>query len=216
VYVLSINLISTLEAILIVIALSSDALVASFAYGTNKIKIPFSSVLIINLICSLFLAISLYLGNILRPYIEVNLTKIICFFILFALGLTKLFDSTIKMLIRRYNSISKELKFSMFNFNFILNVYANPQEADTDFSRILSPIEASTLAIALSLDGIAVGFGSAIGNVNSLKLFAFSLISDIIAVMVGFYIGNKVANKIKLDLSWLSGVILIIVAIMKL
>lgn len=39
-----------LEALLLVTALSVDAFVASFAYGANKIRIPLSSVAVINLI----------------------------------------------------------------------------------------------------------------------------------------------------------------------
>jgi len=37
-----------LETILLVLALSLDAFVASMAYGTNGIKIPFKSIIIID------------------------------------------------------------------------------------------------------------------------------------------------------------------------
>ena len=49
-----------LESILLVISLCMDTFVASFGYGTNKIKIPFTSVTVINLVCSGLLAISLF------------------------------------------------------------------------------------------------------------------------------------------------------------
>ena len=41
-----------IESLLLVLAVSLDAFVASIAYGTNKIKIPFVSATIINIICS--------------------------------------------------------------------------------------------------------------------------------------------------------------------
>ena len=43
---------AVLEALLLVVALSMDAFVASFAYGAQRIKIPFSSAAIISVICT--------------------------------------------------------------------------------------------------------------------------------------------------------------------
>ena len=51
------NFLSSLDAILLVTALSMDAFVASFAYGTSKIKIPFKSAIVINVVCSSILGI---------------------------------------------------------------------------------------------------------------------------------------------------------------
>ncbi len=49
-----------IESLLLVLAVSLDAFVASIAYGTNKIKIPFASATIINIICSSVLGLSLF------------------------------------------------------------------------------------------------------------------------------------------------------------
>lgn len=212
---MNITFFSTIETILLVIALSVDAFVASFAYGTNKIKIPFISIIVISTICSAFLALSLFLGSILKPMIATHLTSGICFSILFILGVVKLFDSSIKTFIRKHSNIKKELKFSLFNLSFILNVYADPQKADTDLSRELSPFEASSLAVALSLDGLAVGIGAGLASVNFIEIIIISLIFGIIAVLSGCYIGYKIAEKTSLNLSWISGVLLIILAIIK-
>lgn len=205
-----------IEAIMLASSLSLDAFVASFAYGSNKIKIPFSSIQIMNLICSSVLGLSILIGSFLRQFLPEKFTIAICFILLFILGMTKLMDSITKSVIRRYNSINKEIKFSMFNFKFILSLYADPEAADVDSSKIISPKEAVSLAIALSLDGLAVGFGAALGNVNGLAVVLSSLVIDMIAIVLGCYIGNKVAKKISINLSWLSGLILIILAIMKL
>lgn len=212
---MNVTFFSTLETILLVIALSVDAFVASFAYGTNKIRIPFISVAVISTICSTILAISLFLGSILKPIIPIHLISGICFSILFVLGIVKLFDSSIKTLIRKHNNLKKELKFSLFNLSFILNVYADPQKADTDLSRELSPFEASSLAVALSLDGLAVGIGAGLASVNFVEIILVSLVFGMIAVLSGCYIGYKIAERTSLNLSWLSGVLLIILAIIK-
>ena len=205
-----------LEAVILASALSMDAFLASFAYGSNKIKIPVLSSQIINIICSLVLALSILIGKLSKPYIPEKMTLLLSFSILFVLGLSKLLDSIIKSKIRKYNKFNKEIKFSMFNIKFILNLYANPEEADIDLSRSLSPKEAISLAMALSLDGLALGFAAVLGNANGLAIILASLITDGIAIILGSYIGNKIASKSNCNLSWLGGLLLIVLGILKL
>jgi len=75
-------------------------------------------------------------------------------------------DSFTKAIIRKNTNLNKKIKFSFFNINFILTLYADPEKADVDFSKTLSPKESVALAISLSFDGLAVGFGAVMGNVN--------------------------------------------------
>lgn len=205
-----------LEALILASSLSLDTFTAGFAYGSNKIKIPFLSVQVINIICSSILGISLLVGAVIKQYIPNGVTTAICFVTLFVLGITKLLDSITKSIIRKHTNLNKELKFSLFNFKFILKLYASPEDADIDSSKTISGAEAASLAIALSLDGLAVGFGMALADVNGLAVFLCSLITDALGIILGCYLGNKTASKINFDLSWLSGAILIILAFSKL
>lgn len=205
-----------LEALVLVVALSLDAFVASFAYGTRRIKIPFPSVAVISVVCTAMLAVSLLAGSLLRPFLPQGLTQGLCFAILFLLGITRLCDSAIKTLIRRHKRMHRQVSFSMFSLKFILDVYADPEKADRDGSRVLSPAEAASLAVALSLDGLAVGFGAALMQVNFVLVMAFSLVVGMLAVRLGGRIGNKAAQKLPFDLSWLSGALLIVLAVLKL
>ena len=205
-----------LEPLVLVTALSVDAFVASFAYGTNQIKIPFRSVAVISGICSAILGVSLFLGSLVRPFMPEHLAGVLCFSILFLLGIAKLCDSAIKSLIRRSQGIHKKISFSAMHLRFILDVYANPENADSDCSKSLSAVEAAPLAIALSLDGLAVGFGAALSEAAPLRAVLFSLVANVIAVSAGCLTGNKVAEKIPLDLSWVSGLLLMVLAFLKL
>ena len=207
---------AALEALLLVVALSLDAFVASFAYGAQRIRIPYSSAAIISVHCTAMLAVSLLAGSLLRPFLPQSLTKGLCFAILFLLGLVKLCDSTIKTLIRKHKRMHRQVSFSLFSLKFILDVYADPEKADRDGSRELSPAEAASLAVALSLDGLAVGFGAALMQVNFLMVMLFSLAVGMLAVRLGGKIGNRAAQKLPFDLSWLSGALLIVLAILKL
>lgn len=195
---------------------SIDAFSASFAYGSNKIKIPLLSLQVINLVCSFILGLSLLLGATLRHFLPKRLALTVCFFILFFIGVSKLLDSITKSIIRKHSDLNKQVKFSLFNFRFILQLYADPIEADIDGSRSISPKEAALLAVSLSLDGLAVGFGAAIGNVNVLAVIIASLITDMLAVLLGGYLGNKLAGSLNYNISWLSGAILIAMAFFKL
>ena len=209
-------LIILVEAFFISSSLSLDAFTVGFAYGSNKIKIPFLSLQIINIICSAMLGISFLAGNIIKNYIPDWVTVFICFNVLIILGIMKILDSFTKSFIRKHKNINKKIRFSFLNFKFILNLYADPEQADVDLSKVLSPAEAVALAASLSLDGLAVGFGAAMGNANGLAVFGTSLITDMLFLMLGCYIGNKIAKKMSFNLSWLSGVILILLAVSKL
>jgi putative sporulation protein YtaF len=205
-----------LEALMLASALSLDAFIASFAYGSNKIKIPFSSVQVINIICSVILGISLLAGSFVRSYIPESVTALICFFILCALGVVKLLDSMTKTFIRKHTNFNKEIRFSMLNFKFILSLYADPEKADVDDSKLISHEEAASLAVALSLDGLAVGFGAALGNVDVWAVIFCSFIVGTLAVILGHFIGERVAKNLSVNLSWLSGIMLIVLAFLKL
>ena len=209
------TLFAIMEAALLASSLSLDAFTAGFAYGTNKTKIPMLSAQIINLICSGITGLSLFVGTILRPYLPYGLTLAISFVVLFIIGLVKLFDSITKSIIKKHNNISKEINGSLFNFRFVLNLYASPEVADIDSSKSISSVEAVLLAMSLSLDGIAVGFGAALADINGLAVFLWSLITNVVFLLLGHFVGHKIAMKVSFNLSWLSGIVLIGLAISK-
>ncbi|MCL2069094.1 MAG: sporulation membrane protein YtaF [Oscillospiraceae bacterium] len=207
---------TVLQAAAIASSCSVDAFSASFAYGSGKIKIPMISNHIINLIGVSTLALSLLAGSFIRQFIPEIITIWISFAILFILGAIKLLDSIVKSIIRKHSSLDKEIKFSMLSIKFILRLYANPEEAEVDCSRSISPGEASALALALSLDGIAVGLGAALAGINIPAVIITSLIANFLAVTLGCRFGNTLARKTSFNLSWLGGAVLIAMAFVNL
>lgn len=210
------NLLLVLEAVILASSLSLDAFFASFAYGSNKIKLPLKSVLVIDLVCGGFLGLSVFLGKLIRPYLPPHISSVICFLILFAIGLVKLLDNMTKSIIRRHSGLSKDIRFSLLNLRFILCIYADPEKSDVDQSKSISVGEAFSLAVALSLDGMAVGFGAVLGNVSGAAVVLASLVTGAAAVLLGDYAGNRLASSMKYNISWLSGAVLIGMAVMKL
>lgn len=201
------------ETLLLVFTLSLDAFVASIAYGTNEIKIPFVSIAIINITCSSFLAFSLFLGSIIKKLIPEGITLLISFLILMLLGIFYLFQSLIKSHIAKTSSPNKEVKLKISDL--IISIYIDETNADFNNSKSLSPKESLYLAVALSLDSLAIGFGSSLAGTNYFQVIFFSLIYGITAIWSGLLIGRKLVEKSDFNVSWLSGIILMILAITK-
>ena len=197
-------IIQTLEAAVLAAALTLDGFAAGFAYGAERIRIPLSSALIVDLVCTAMLALSLLLGEAVRALIPAGTLKLLCFGILALLGLCKCFDHLAKSRIRRRNA------------PFLLAVYASPEAADADRSKVLTAREALSLAFALSLDGLAAGFGAALGSVRLSVVILLSLIAALGALQLGAKLGESVARRVTADLSWISGAALILLALTKL
>ena len=205
-----------LESLILAIALSVDALLASFAYGSQRIKIPLRSILVISLICSGMLALALFLGAQAAALIPAGLAPGLSFTILFGLGLLRIFDSSLKNWIRKKGDHQGQIKFSLLHLKFILNVYADAKRADADNSRTLSTAEAAALSVALSLDGIAAGLGAGLTGAGIALSMGMVFLLTIASVVTGCGLGKRLSQKLTADISWVSGALLILLAILQL
>lgn len=203
------------QSLILVLSLCIDTFVTSIVYSSNKIKIPVVSGLIIDTICSLFLAISLFFGYLIKDFIPINIASTISFLLLLILGVYRLFEAFFKNLIKKYYDKGSPLTFKIFEFKFILQIYADEVKADLDESKILSPKEAFFLAVALSLDSLTVGFGCSLGSVNYLATVLLSFLVGALLLVLGGCVGRKISKNYNLNLSWLSGVLLIILAFIR-
>lgn len=204
-----------LESLLLVSSLCIDSFVASIAYGTSKIHIPCISKIIINLVCTSTLACSLLIGSIFKRFLPDNLPIILGFLFLMTLGIYRLFESIFKSYITRCSKSNIPLTFKLFDFHFVLQVYADEIKADFDNSKSLNIKESFYLGLALSLDSLAVGIGSSLCNINYAEVLILCFIIGITCVSIGVLIGKKFAQKLNLDLSWLSGALLILLALLR-
>ena len=131
------------------------------------------------------------------------------------LGIYRLFEYIFKSYISKCSRSDSPLTFKIFDFNFVLQVYANEIKADFDNSKSLNIKESFYLVLALSLDSIAVGIGSSIRNINYIQVLILCFIMGVSLVSLGVFMGKKFAQKLHLELSWLSGVLLILLAILR-
>lgn len=205
-----------LPAFLLVAALSIDAFAASFAYGIDRIRIPPLSLLSICGVCTGILGVSLLIGGLIQPFLPPALTRWLGFAVLLLLGIVKLFDSALKSFLRRHQSSRKDLHFCLAGVRFLLRIYVDSTAADQDRSRVLTPGEAASLAFALSIDGFAAGIGAGLTQPDLPLVLLLSLLVTAAAVGFGSLVGRQAAKAVRFDLSWLSGVLLILLAFWKL
>ena len=203
------------QTFLLVLALGIDAFVCSFSYGANKIKIPLKSLLMINIITITLLFVGTMTAGLLSPIFPLFLLEWIPFLILFFLGISKIFEGVIKSFIRKHKG-SGQVKFSLFNLGFILQIYADYEQADADDSKELSIKEAIPLAVALGIDGLSVGFSVGLTAISVPLLLGMSFIVEFCCVLLGATLGRDTAKRINFDLSILGGVILIAIALFEL
>jgi len=178
-----------LKMLILVTALSVDSFAVGFAYGVSKTRIPMISVTITTLISSMMLIISLLAGSFLQGLIPTSLTGIISFLTLFILGLIKLFDRC---------------------------GHAEANDANKDGDDLLSPSEAVSLGLALSIDSLAAGIGAGVMEVNIPAALITSLLLGAVSILGGRKLGAVIFNRFRSNLSWVSGALLILLAIMKL
>ena len=188
----------------LVLALSVDTFIASLSYESDKIKIPVSSNLIISFICSFSLIISLCLGNLISNIINIYILKWLSFFILFTIGIVKLFNSFIK------NIINKTFLFTFKNINFVIEIYGDYKKADFDKSKTLSKKEAIFLGLALSIDSLASGLAFQVNFKTVLIIFILSILINFLSVFAA-----KIIKKINFNISLIGGIIFIILAFLK-
>ncbi len=202
-----------IESFIFVLALSLDAFCASLAYGVQEIKIPVKSIISVNFISTGLVGLGIEIGKLFGSVFSRELISAISFLILIGLGLIKIFEYSIKNWIKKNNNPKKDFYF--LNFHFLLQVITDSTEADADESKYLSLKEAYTLGFALSLDGFTAGIGAGLLSFDTGTVMLLSFVTGFLSMILGGFLGRKLAKKTKIDLSWISGVILVILAILK-
>jgi putative sporulation protein YtaF len=202
--------------ILLVTALCLDAFTASLACGVSKTKMTPLAIAAISLICTSALALSAGLGTAFQNIIPQGVSSVVSFVFLLLIGLVKSFESFLKRWIAGKGGAENQFKIKLFDLNFVLTVYADAEKADIDNSKTLSLRESVYLSLALSLDGIAAGFGWGLTSINYPELILLSLLSNVLAVTLGYLLGRFLNKITKHDFSWAGGVILILLAFTKL
>lgn len=199
--------------ILLVLATITDTFLAALSYGSGKIKIPFLSAFILSVISSAVLTLSVAVSHTAGEFIPQHLCTLISCTLLAAIGGVQLFQKGLKSLLKKHRGHGK-MSFHFLDIDFVISVYIDETKADADCSKLLSAKESLALAAALSVDSVSSGLGAGLSDTNILFVSILSLTLGLISVYAGSLIGRHIGGKDR-DLSWVSGVFLILMALVK-
>mgnify|MGYP005804794293 FL=1 len=201
---------------ILVLALVVDAFLACFAYGVEEIEIPLGSACLMGAIGTGVLLLSMLATAPLRQVLPPRLTTVAGSAILFGIGLLSAFQNSLKAFLSKKRNARGRMRFHWAGISFAITVYLDETQADADHSKRLSLREAAMLGCVLSLDSLAIGFGSGLGQHNYLFLGLFSLLLHPLAILLAYRLGKGAAGKLPAGCGAAGGILLMVLAISKL
>jgi putative sporulation protein YtaF len=204
-----------MHTFILLIALSADVFLASMACGTQQIQIKRSTALCISMVCSGVLFLSLLAGKMLEGILRREYAGWLGFAVFFAIGAEKLAEYFVKLYIRKYHFLFKQIKIKFSELNIILRIYNDPASADCDKSSTMSLLEGALFALAMSLDGFFAGIGAGEPGCGIAAAILLNAALSFAALRLGHWTGEKTVSAAGRDFSWVAGVMFMILAIGK-
>lgn len=209
------------------LAVSLDGFGAGVMYGMRKIRIPWTSIVIVALCSGIVLYASMAVGAIFAGWLPEAAAKSIGAVILIGIGVWAVYQMSTGPARQKADSAEAAavrdeeertiVMWEIRRLGLIIKIWRTPSVADMDRSGVISASEAVLLGIALSFDSFGAGIGAALIGFPPL------ITAVAIAVACGLFIawgaklgyvcsGFRLLNK----LSVLPGCILIVMGIFKL
>lgn len=199
--------------LLFLTAVSVDSLAAGLTYGTGRVHITFPSYLILACVPAVFITVSNRIGSYIFLFLPESVLPILSCILLTLIGISKLSESLIKLITRRHPSLTRNWGCKIKQIHIIFTVYLSPEDANKDDLQVLSPKEALLLSLALSLDSVLVGMAFTTGPIPATALFLSAALFNLLLFAAGYGFGRLVSSAFRVDLSWLSGLFLILLAL---
>jgi len=177
------------QIVMLVVAVSVDALGAGLIYGMSRIRMPLYSVGIVSAVSAMMLGLAMETGRVLSSFWPECFGSQIGFVILMVLGLVQLLKGTDEQDI---------------------------QEADRDGDKALAAGEAAFLGLALSLDSAAAGVGMGLASGQMLLAVPAAFLINLCLMCLGSRVGKLLTGKVHTDLTRMGGILLILLAVSRL
>ncbi len=199
--------------LLFLIAVSVDSVTAGLSYGTNNVHIKPLAYLFLICIPAFFITLSNQLGSFLTGLMPPATLPVLSFLLFFLLGCEKLLESLIRCLADKHPSLTRNWGCKVKQLNIIFTIYLSPEAANQEDIQVLSAKEALLLSLALSLDSILVGMAFHIVVLPLPLLFLAAALMNFFFFLTGYGLGRCLLSHTHLDLSWLSGLFLLLLAV---
>lgn len=195
------------------LAVTLDSLTAGLTYGTRRVSISAGSYLILICVPAFFITAARQIASVLACLLPPRALPLLSFALLFLLGVSKLAESLIRLLAKRHPSLARNWGCRIKQINIIFTVYLSPEDANQTDLETLSAREALLLSLALSLDSVLVGLAYTAQSVSWLLLFALAALCNLVFFLSGYLFGHFLRRLFHVDLSWLSGLCLLLLAL---
>lgn len=193
-------------------AVSLDSLTAGFSYGTKKVRVEILSLLILSCVPSVFITAASSIASLLGSFFPAGVLPFLSFSILFAIGSAKLFESLIRHLAKKHPGLVGNRGCKIKQLHIIFTVYLSPEEANQADLQVLSAKEALLLSLALSLDSVLAGMAFTASGIPPLALLLSAILFHLLLFPAGYAFGRLLSHMLHIDLSWLSGLCLLLLA----
>lgn len=193
-------------------AVSLDSLTAGFSYGTDGVHIKRLALLPLALVPALFITAAQGIGSLVGSFLPAGILPLLSFLLLFLIGIAKLFESLIRLLAKKHPSLMGNWGCKIKQLNIVFTVYLSPEEANRTELQVLSVMEALLLSLALSLDSILVGMAFCFTALSPFLLFLSAALCNLLLFSGGYLLGRLLSRLLRFDLSWLSGLCLLLLA----
>lgn len=215
-----------LSHFLLATILSLDALAVGVAYGLRRIRMPWTSLLIISLVSGGLLATAMVFGVYLTRALSPDAGR--------RLGATVLIVAGILALRQAWQKRSpgggrggpddsaldlgpkQILSFRLRHLGLVVQVVREPITADLDGSGLIGGLEALILGLALGLDGLAAGFGAGLAGFGPWFLSVAVGTACLVFFLTGFWVGKRLPLKNEGLWAYVPGAALTVLGILKL
>ncbi len=185
-----------LVVLLFAMAVSADGFMVGIAYGIRKIKIPFTSLVLICIASATAVTVSMLvgkgLGSLLNPVVASRLGAITIMLI----GVFFLVQACRQKLDGlEVNGPDPLLSIKVKPLGIIIQILKEPSMADFDHSGEIGMREAVFLGLALAMDAFGAGIGMAMAGYNILFTALSVGLLKFILVNGGLMLGGRVKNE---------------------
>ncbi len=194
-------------------AVSIDSLTAGLTYGTQRVHIRPFSFLILVCVPAVFITAANRIGSHILGFLPQTALPFLSFTLLAILGLSKLSESLIRLLAHKYPSLSRNWGCKIKQINIIFTIYLSPEDANQEDLHLLTPKEALLLSLALSLDSVLAGMAFCAEPISPVLLFLSASLFNLLLFTFGYGLGHLISSVLHVDLSWLSGLFLLLLAV---
>ncbi|MCY9515361.1 MntP/YtaF family protein [Paenibacillus apiarius] len=236
-------LIQVASMLVLAFALSLDSFGVGMTYGLRKLRIPWTSVIIISLCSGLVILVSMQVGSFLVQYVSAAAAQWIGSVILIGIGcwaIAQLLrspadDSAVISSIackegsgaawgamgqgRPEQSAEPEpvFRIQLRSLGLVIQILRTPSAADMDRSGTISSSEAAWLGVALSLDAFGAGIGAALLGYPPLATALIIALFSGTFLRIGLQVGIACAHFRWIGkLTFIPGLMLIMMGIIKL